>query len=324
MKKLQLILILTGIAVSWYACVPARKLQETEDKLKACEDEKLQAKTRADAAEKSLKDVENEIKELKERNDALRKDTSILGTSYRVMKGQYDKINDLNREIQRQLELLRKGSEDDSRKLSGQLEETRKELLYKEENLKLLERELAVRKKELEDRERRIKELEDLIAKKDAAVKELQEKIANALMSFKDKGLTVVTKNGKVYVSMEAKLLFAPLKYNIDKEGKEALIKLAKILESQKDLEVLVEGHTDTDAIKSPTVPTDNWELSVLRATSVVKLMLSESKMDNKKITAAGRSEFVPVDAADKAKNRRIEIILIPNLDELYKVLEGK
>jgi chemotaxis protein MotB len=121
-------------------------------------------------------------------------------------------------------------------------------------------------------------------------------------MGFKDKGLTVETKNGKVYVSMEAKLLFASGKYTVDNEGKDALIKLAKILETQTDLEVLVEGHTDTDALKSPNVPTDNWELSVLRSTSVVKLMLKESKMNPKKITAAGRSEFLPVDPNDKAK----------------------
>lgn len=323
MKKNYLYALLVLMAIGFNACVPARKLQETEDKLRKCNEEADSAKTRADRAEKSLKDHERELAELRQRTDALRKDTTILGSSLRVMKNQYDKIDDLNKEIQRQLELLRKGSEDDSKKLSGELENTRKELLLKEESLKLTERELDLRKKDLESHEKRIKELEDLLAKKDAAVTALKNKVSDALLGFKDKGLTVEEKNGKVYVSMEAKLLFASGKYTVDNEGKDALIKLAKILESQTDLEVLVEGHTDTDALKSPNVPSDNWELSVLRATSVVKLMLKESKMDPKRISAAGRSEFLPV-STDKAKNRRIEIILIPDLNELYKLLEQK
>jgi len=323
MTKLYSYVALAAIAIGLFSCVPARKLEETEAKLKQCENDMATAKTRADELEKASKDMEKEMRTMKEANAALRGDTTILGTSLRVMKVQYDKINELNREIQRQLELLRKGSEEDSKKLAGDLEVTRRELLMKEESLKMTERELDLRKRELEDREKRIKELESLIAKKDEAVRALQKLIEDALLSFKDKGLTVETKNGKVYVSMEAKLLFASGKYNVDQEGKEALIKLAKILETQKDLEVLIEGHTDTDVIKSPNVPTDNWELSVLRATSVAKLMLKESKMEPKRITAAGRSEFLPV-SADKAKNRRIEIILIPNLDELYKLIDNK
>lgn len=314
-----LVLVVTG----FYACVPARKLQETEDRLKKCNEEFESTKTRADQSEKTLKDYEKEMADLRQRNEALRKDTAILGNSLRIETQLYDKINALNKDIQSQLDKLRLGAEDDSRKLSGKLDDTRKELLLKEESLKITERELDLRKRELQDREARIKELEDLIAKKDAAVNDLKNKVSDALLSFKDKGLTVEEKNGKVYVSMEAKLLFASGKYTVDNEGKEALVKLAKILESQTDLEVLVEGHTDTDALKSPNVPTDNWELSVLRSTSVVKLMLKESKMDPKRVTAAGRSEFLPI-STDKAKNRRIEIILIPDLNELYKLLDKK
>lgn len=324
MRNISVYLILAALTVCLYACVPARKLEEANAKLAKCQEDATASKTKLDELEKSNKDLIKEMDESKAYMKALKRDTSIMGNSLRVLKTEYDKINDLNREIQRQLEMLRKGSEDDSRKLTIQLEQTRKELMIKEESLKVLEKELDLKKRDLEDRERRIKELEELIAKKDKAVADLQKLVEDALLSFKDKGLTVVTKNGKVYVSLEAKLLFASGSFTIDKEGKEALIKLAKILESQKDLEVLVEGHTDTDAIKSPNVPSDNWELSVLRSTSVVKLMLKESKMDAKKVTAAGRSEFLPTDATDKAKNRRIEIILIPNLDELYKLIDKK
>lgn len=324
MKRLKLFYFFLPFAAIYLAsCVPARKYEEVAAKQKACEDELRMLRDSTRGLFDAHKELTTEHSRLKKATDALARDTSVLGASYRQMREQYDKINKLNDEIMKKLDILQKGSELESSKLAAQLEATRLELQKKEDALKLFERELNVKKQELELKEKRIKELEDILAKQEAASKALKDKVANALLSFKDKGLTVEQKNGKVYVSMEAKLLFASGSYKVDMEGKDALIKLARILEEQKDIEVLVEGHTDTDKISSSTVPRDNWELSVLRATSVVKLMLESSKMDPKRITAAGRSEYLPVDASDKAKNRRIEIILIPNLDELYKVIQN-
>ena len=162
-----------------------------------------------------------------------------------------------------------------------------------------------------------------MIANKDSLVNALKDKVANALLGFKDKGLTVEQKNGKVYISMEAKLLFASGSTKVDKEGMKALIELSKVLQEQSDLEVLVEGHTDVDKMNSSSHPKDNWELSVLRATSVVKIMLENSSINPMTITAAGRSEFVPLDVNEKSKNRRIEVILIPKLDELFEIISN-
>ncbi|NBP28762.1 MAG: hypothetical protein EBV23_04160 [Flavobacteriia bacterium] len=128
-------------------------------------------------------------------------------------------------------------------------------------------------------------------------------------------------KNGKIYVSMEAKLLFKSGSIVVESEGKKALQQIGKALENEKDLEIVVEGHTDTDKLNSASFPRNNWELSVLRATSVVEILLANSKMNPAKLIAAGRSEFQPVDPADKAKNRRIEIIISPNLDELFDII---
>jgi chemotaxis protein MotB len=175
----------------------------------------------------------------------------------------------------------------------------------------------------LASREARVKELEAIIAAKEAREKALLEKVRAALLAFEGKGLTVEQRNGRIYVSMEAKLLFASGSTTVGSEGKSALVKLAAVLQDQKDIEILVEGHTDTDKVSSSSHPKDNWELSVLRSTEVVKIMLSNSSIDAKQLTAAGRGEFLPVDPSNKAKNRRIEIILIPNLDELFQVLEG-
>ncbi|MFN9801393.1 MAG: flagellar motor protein MotB, partial [Bacteroidota bacterium] len=101
-------------------------------------------------------------------------------------------------------------------------------------------------------------------------------------------------------------------------------VDLAKAIENEADMEIIVEGHTDTDKINSSSVPRDNWELSVLRATEVIKIMVASSSIKPSLLTAAGRSEFHPVNPADKARNRRIEIILQPNLSELYKIIEGQ
>ncbi|MFN3341450.1 MAG: OmpA family protein [Flavobacteriales bacterium] len=318
-----LILLLPLLALYFTSCVPQRKYEELEAKYKSCDQELTKLRDSSRQAIDAYKELSSQHERLKKATDALGRDTSILGASYRQMKEQYDKINKLNDEIMRKIEFLQKGSEAEASKLSVQLEATRLELQRKEDALKLFERELNVKKSELEAKEKRIKELEDILAKQEAASKALRDKVANALKAFEGKGLTVVQKNGRVYVSMEAKLLFASGSYKVDQEGKDAIVKLSKVLEDAKDIEILVEGHTDTDKLNSPNVPRDNWELSVLRATSVVKMMLESSRMDPKRISAAGRSEFLPVDAADKAKNRRIEIVLIPNLDELYKALDN-
>jgi chemotaxis protein MotB len=121
---------------------------------------------------------------------------------------------------------------------------------------------------------------------------------------------------------MESKLLFPSGSTAIDPEGKKAIVELAKAIQDQGDLEIIVEGHTDTDQIRSNAIPRDNWELSVLRATAVVKMMTENSSIDPKRLSASGKSEYLPVDTNDKARNRRTEIILSPNLDELFQVIE--
>ena len=176
---------------------------------------------------------------------------------------------------------------------------------------------------ELEKREERVAQLERMIASKDSAVNALREKVRNALLSFKGKdGLTVEQKNGKIYVSLDAKLLFGTGSTKVDKEGKQALIDLAKGLEGQEDLRIMVEGHTDSQKVTPNADYKDNWDLSVLRATSVVRIMMENSSLDPQRIIASGRSKYHPVSEDEMAKNRRIEIILTPNLEELYRIIE--
>ena len=206
--------------------------------------------------------------------------------------------------------------------LQSDLEAKNLELQRKEDALENIEKELNLKSKLLAEREQRVNELEELIQRKDEAVNTLKNKVANALKGFENKGLTVVQKNGKIYVSLEAKLLFNSGSTVVEEGGKKALIDLAKVLETEKEVEIIVEGHTDIDKFNSANSPKNNWELSVLRSTAVVEIMTANSKVNPAQLMAAGRSEYIPVDPLDKAKNRRIEIIISPNLNELFEIIK--
>ena len=311
-------------------CVPARKFEEVAEKQEICAKELKTLKTVKTELETENIELKSNNDQLYEANKKLTKDTTLLGKSMRMKEKQYDKIEVLNQRIQEQLEILQKGQTLEKQRLMADLEKRKLELLKMEDELRDLEIDLNSKKIDLENmsvelqkREKRVNELEEIIANKDAIVKALKDKVAKALLGFKDKGLTVEQKDGKVYVSMDAKLLFASGSTSVDAGGVKALKELAKVLEDQEDLEILVEGHTDSDKMNSSSHPTDNWELSVLRATSVVKIMLKHSKMNPVNISASGRSEFIPVDTENKAKNRRIEVVLIPKLDELFDIINN-
>ena len=328
MKKILIYLLISSFF--FQGCVPARKFEEISEKQEVCAGELKTLKTLKTELQTENTELESINQQLKELTSRLIKDTTILGKSLRMKEKQYDKIDLLNKRIQDQLEMLQKGQSIEKQRLMADLEKRKSDLLILEDQQRAFEIELNNKKQQLEDmsielqkREQRVNELEEIIANKDAMVRSLKEKVANALLGFRDKGLSVIEKDGKVYISMDAKLLFASGSTKVDSEGIKALKELAKVLEDQKDLEILVEGHTDTDKMRSNSHPVDNWELSVLRATSVVKIMLENSKMDPTTVSASGRSQFIPIDIENKAKNRRIEVVLIPKLDELFEIINN-
>ncbi len=317
MKKL----IIATVVLLGVACVPLKKYQDLEANYDKCQEEQTAFKTSSLDYENRVKELETQVELLNNKITQLISDTTKLGNEFRFLEVEYDKIGEINTALEKKYTKLQNSGSKESAKLINDLEGTRIELQRKEDRLNELEKELNARARVLDEKEKKIKELEDVIASKDAATKLLKEKIAHALRGFTDKGLTVEEKNGRIYVSMEAKLLFASGKTEVSSEGKTALIDLAKVLEEQSDIGILVEGHTDADPLNSAKHPTDNWELSVLRATSVTKIMLDNSSMSPKMITAAGRSEFHPVDPENKAKNRRIEIIITPDLSEIFELI---
>jgi chemotaxis protein MotB len=184
---------------------------------------------------------------------------------------------------------------------------------------------LAIEQERLNKSAQRLEELESLIAAKEATMKKLKETLSNALNSFEGKGLTVEQKNGKVYVSMENKLLFNSGSWSVGSEGKIAVVELGKVLGDNPDISVLIEGHTDDDGFASSGPIANNWDLSTKRATAIVAILSENKNINKQNLTAAGRGEFSPLasnaTAEGKAKNRRIEIILTPRLDEIAEML---
>ncbi len=333
--------IIVGVSIALLgSCVPQKKYAELQKNYEKSEAERKYLSG-------AVKDLETERNELKAQVEKLQKDFDALNEAYstnkkehELLQDKYKKLDEFKKQLLDNQEKSNAVSKAENRQLLKEMIKAQEDLQKKEDELNQKEAELnklaaqlernkknlKQLERDLDARSKRINELEQMIADKDAAVRALKDKVANALLNFKDKGLTVTQKNGRIYVSMEAQLLFPSGSTVVNAEGKNALVELAKVLEKQSDITILVEGHTDIDPMSGAGCIKDNWDLSVMRSTSVVKLMLKNSKIDPAILTAAGRSQFVPLDpaktAAAKAKNRRIEIILTPNLDQLFKILD--
>ena len=331
MKKLSYYFILLGTGLL-LSCVPARLLDESKSKLTTCQDELSALKKDSERNSAALVELKEQNEKDRKQIESLKRDTTINGSTQRNLTIKYDKLNALNDQLMERMNRIMAGHDQDNSKLSGDLQLTREQLLKKQDTLRVLETRLNAQRVdldnlsgELQKREARVKELEDILKRKDQAAADLKKKLSDALFNFENKGLTITQKNGKVYVSMDESLLFASGKTNVQPKGSEALKNVAKVLEQNPDINVMVEGHTDDVPMKGTGDIKDNWDLSVMRATSVTKIMLDNSKIDAKRITSAGRGEFFPLDNAKtpeaRKKNRRTEIILTPKLDELLKVL---
>ena len=303
------------------ACVPARKYEEEKARARAMQGEVDGANARARDAQAKLDEMQSQFDEDRKRLNRLQQDTAVLGTSLRQMTVQYDKINNLNNELLEKYNKLLAGHGSENRKLLSDLEALRLDLMNREDSVMALSKRVAEKESALADRERKLSELQAELAAKDAAMRNLRERVSSALTGFEGRGLTVEQRNGRIYVSMENQLLFQSGSAAVDTRGRELISKLAKAIENEKDLNILVEGHTDTDRISPGSTFRDNWDLSVMRATSVVRILLEGSRIDPVRITAAGRGEHIPLDPANKAKNRRIEIILAPDLTGLMELV---
>lgn len=273
-----------------------------------------------------LESMESEMEEI----EAWKAETQ---EEYDELKASYDELDRRYGDLKDSQDALLKGHTRETKRLLTQLQKTQEDLLAKEDLLKELE-ESATQKMydaerlraQLEERNQRLVELEQILNAKEAQMNALREAISAALYGFEKEGLSVYTKDGMVYVSMDEKLLFQTGSIQVDPRGVQALKTLAGVLEDNPDIKITVEGHTDDVPVRANASFADNWDLSVKRATSIVRILLNNSSIDPIRLVASGRGEFLPVDPAGtvdaRQKNRRTEIILTPRLDELYQLLE--
>ena len=317
MKKLLLFAVLGLLSTSCISTKVHKTLQEKYDIL-ANEADQLRQKN-------EVRDSENT--ELQRTLTAARRDMSILQEDttskfdeFRALTTKYDRLSKQYDYLLDNNTTLITASARENKTLMDQLNTMQSRLQAKEDSLNT-ERRL------LERGQRRVNELEGVIHRKDSTVAYVRQKVSDALLGFNGNGLTVNMRDGKVYVSLENSLLFAPGSWNVAANGQVALENLAKVLAENSDITVLVEGHTDNDAYRGQSQVKDNWDLSVLRATNVVKILTKNAGMNPERITAAGRGEYVPLvensSQENKAINRRTEIILTPDLTELANLLEG-
>lgn len=328
-KKILIPILLVSL---FTACVPAKKHEELVQRRIACEEQNNKLKEQTRELEEQMTEVQSKFDDYERRLKGLQADTTVQGKSLRTMTKNYDKLNETyDLLIEKNRDLLA-GNAADNKRLFGNLQDAEGRLQAQKdaleqlsESLKEKEQNLEKLTKDLQDREAKVVELQKILTDKDSTVNALRMKVQDALLGFENNGLTIEKRNGKVYVSLDESLLYKSGSYSIDPKGQEVLKKLAVVLEQNKDINILVEGHTDNVPLKSSGPISDNWDLSVRRATSVVKIIVDNSKVDPSRLTAAGRGEHVPM-ASNKTKegrtqNRRTEIILSPKLDELLEML---
>ena len=277
----------------------------------------------ADLAERnaSLDKATAELATLNETLSHLKEDTTSLGIDVR---NNSRRLADLERE-HAQLSSNYRNLLNNSGKLNRDMAEQQRQLLAIQENLERTRKVNDSLSNSLAEREKKVQDLEQVLANKDKAVQDLKNRISNALLNFKENDISVKIKNGKVYVSLAEQLLFGSGSVQVDSKGVGALQQLAKAIKDQKDINIMIEGHTDNVPVsKKSAYMNDNWDLSVMRATSITRI-LTKAGVSPGQITASGRSEYVPVADNDspgnRQKNRRTEIIITPNLDALFKIL---
>jgi len=314
-KKITLLLLIASLTTS---CVSKKIFTDLETKFADLkkENRKILDENEALLSGKTKSETENtvlrqDIDKLKQERDQLLSDYTSASKNLKTLQDSY-KALEKNSDESLQANMAK------NRDLLAKLEAKEKALADEQAKFNKTKTDLAENSKRLE-------ELEAIMAAKEASMKKLKESLSKALNAFEGKGLTVEQKNGKVYVSMENKLLFGSGSWAVGIEGKKAVVELGKVLGNNPDIAVLIEGHTDDDAIAGSGIIADNWDLSTKRATVIVNILGENKAINKQNLTAAGRSEFAPIapntTTEGKAKNRRIEIILTPKLDEISKML---
>jgi len=330
------IIYITGLSVLIVfsiSCVSGKKFSSLQDTSKQFMNERDAFKTDNIGLEMQNKELKAKLASLEKEAGSVQQEIAAAQNERDKAVDNYNKISSKYTELQNAQEDLIKGNVKETQKLLTELQTAQANLQKKEDLLRQLGQNLDAKKAsldeltfELDKKNARLAELEKILDAQKRIVQDLKSKVSEALLGFENNGLTVTMKNGKVYVSLDEKLLFKSASWDIDANGKNALKKLAGVLEKNPDIQIMIEGHTDNVPYNPGNSQLkDNWDLSVKRATTVIRVLLEGSNIDPKRLTASGRSQFLPVDDHNttdaRQKNRRTEIILTPDLTELYNLI---
>ena len=314
-KKISIAVVTLMVLAS---CVSPKIYKELEGKYTNLKKENRKLSEENEALLSAKTAAENELKQLQSAYDEAVAERDKLENDYKATKASLDNLKASYDALEKNSSAAIAANSQKNRELLAQLEAKEQALAAENARLENL-------KKALEDRSNRVAELEKVIADKDAAMTALKNAISRALTDFEGKGLTVEQRDGKVYVSMENKLLFSSGSWAVGAEGRRAVQQLGAVLGQNPDIAVLIEGHTDNVPYQGNSQLSGNWDLSTKRATAIVNILRENTEINPENLTAAGRGEYAPVatnnTAEGKAKNRRIEVILTPKLDELSQLL---
>ncbi len=339
-SALKTLSLATLVGLSLFSCVPAKQYNLLKDNNTKCEEERNQVRHDNDSLKIRVREVLSVNAMLEREKATLISDSTKRQIALTTLSQDFAKLQDRYNDLNLAHEAILKGTQSETRKLLVEIQKAQSLLMQREDSLRTLEGQLNTRSgkltsaqsqvdslmRNLNDKNSALVELQTMLAKKDSISNALRLKVKNALTGFDGKGLTITQKNGMVYVSMEDKLLFKSGSFEIDTRGADAIRELANVLAQNTDINIMVEGHTDDVPFQGRGELKDNWDLSVKRATTVVRLLTENKAIDPKRVTSSGKGEFLPIDITKtpvaRQKNRRTEIILTPNLDELMQIIE--
>ena len=328
----KIIYILIGAALLG-SCVPSSEFTQLSQKSNSLQTERDDLMAENEYLTVENREMSARINHVEEQQKKIIEDSIRIHKKVEELQSEIAQLDRQYKDLESTHEELLRGNARETRRLLNELQTTQEDLARKQQLLKELETSVNGQRQdvnrlqaELETRNARLMEMEEMLYQKDRILDDLRQKVADALLGFEGQGLTVTRKDGKVYVSLDEKLLFKSGSTVVDPNGVRALKQLAVVLANNREINIMIEGHTDDVPFRKGSSIKDNWDLSVMRATSIVRILLDGSGIDATRLTVAGRGEFLPVDPAQtteaRRKNRRTEIILSPDLSEVFSILE--
>ena len=322
MKK---ILTITAVALILGSCVSMQRFRELESKYNEVsgnatrlERTNLEQGILINELRAEIERKREQLARLQAAFDEKEADHRFTQTSLQNLQAEYDELN-------RRFTTALSGNRAENQRLMQELNTARDNLLRRETEVNEQQRELERLLAEFREKEVRVNELQGILDSKERELRALRDRVQQALLGFADRGLTVYTRDGRVHISMDERLLFASGQWQVNAEGQRAIREVATILAQTPEISIMVEGHTDNIPMRGRGDIRDNLDLSVMRATAITRILLENRGISPTRVTAAGRGEWMPIAPNDtpenRARNRRSEIILTPNLDELMRLI---